>query len=359
MKSIFNKNIIIALVVVLGLGLLYWGIEFLKGANLFEPANYYITKFDNVSGLNVSTPVTVNGYQVGLVKELNYDYNTNKITVKMSLDKGLKIPVGSSVQLSKELLGSSSLAIYLSKSTAFYKVGDEIPSAMQAGLLDKVGSEIMPQVNEIMPHVNEILNNVNSLLSNPALQGSVSQFDDIVSKINSSAKDLNVMLGNLSNLSQGLNGSVPGVVDGIVGIEKNVDGTINDLHTNLNTLTGNITEVVGDVKGFTGTLPSVTKSINSVAGNINTVTGSLNNKINELPTQKLDKTLEELNATLAELRELTAELKGKLNNNDSSLGLLLNDRQLYDNANGAVMSLDSLLNDLKANPKKYITIKVF
>ena len=69
MKSIFNKNVIIALVVDLGLGLLYWGIEFLKGANLFEPANYYITKFDNVNGLNVSSPVTVNGYQVGLIKD--------------------------------------------------------------------------------------------------------------------------------------------------------------------------------------------------------------------------------------------------------------------------------------------------
>ncbi len=359
MKSIFNKNVIIALVMVLGLGLLYWGIEFLKGANLFEPVNYYITKFDNVSGLNVSTPVTVNGFQVGLVKELDYDYNTNKITVKMRLDEELKIPVGSSVQLSNELLSASSLSINLSNATAYYKVGDEIPSATKAGLLDKVGTEIMPQVNEIMPHVNDILNNVNALLSNPSLQNSVSQFDDIVSKINNSAKDLNVMLANLSNLSQGLNGSVPGVVDGITGIEKNVDGTINDLHTNLNALTGNINEVVGNVKGFTGTLPSVTNSINTVAGNLNTVSGTLNNKISELPTQKLDKTIDELNATLTELRELTAELKGKLNNNNSSLGLLLNDRQLYDNANGAVMSLDSLINDLKANPKRYVTIKVF
>ena len=126
MKSFFNKNFIIALVLVLGLGLLYWGIEFLKGANLFEPAKYYITKFENVNGLNVSTPITVNGYQVGLVKELNYDYKTNMITVKMSLDDELKIPVGSSVQLSSELLGGASLSINLAKNTAYYKVGDEI-----------------------------------------------------------------------------------------------------------------------------------------------------------------------------------------------------------------------------------------
>ena len=331
MKSIFNKNVIIALVVVLGLGLLYWGIEFLKGANLFEPANYYITKFDNVNGLNVSSPVTVNGYQVGLIKELNYDYKTNKITVKMSLDDELKIPVGSSVMMSSELLGGASLSIELSNNTAYYKVGDEIPSATKSGLLDRVGQDIMPQVNQIMPKVNDILGNVNALVANPALSGSVSQFDEIVSKINTSAQDLNTLLGHLNQLSGGLKGSVPEVMNGVVGIEKNVNGTVTDLHNH----------------------------INSLAGGLNTFTGTLNTKVNELPTHKLETTINELNSTISELKGLTTELKSKLNDRNSSIGLLLNDRQLYDNANGAVMSLDSLLNDIKANPKRYVTIKVF
>ena len=331
MKSIFNKNVIIALVVVLGLGLLYWGIEFLKGANLFEPANYYITKFDNVNGLNVSTPVTVNGYSVGLVKELNYDYKTNQITVKMSLDKDLKIPMGSTVQLSSELLGTASLSINLSKSTAFYKVGDEIPSVRDAGILGKVGTELMPQVGEIMPHVNDILTNVNALVANPSLHGSVSQLDDLVAKINSSAEDLNKLLVNLNGISGGLSSSVPGVIDGVMGIENNVNGTVNDLHANLNNLSG---------------------SLNNLAGNLNT-------KVNEIPTQHLETTITELNNTIKELHAVATELKTKLNDRNSTLGLMLNDRQLYDNANGAVMSLDSLLNDIKANPKRYVTIKVF
>ena len=93
--------------------------------------------------------------------------------------------------------------------------------------------------------------------------------------------------------------------------------------------------------------------------NIQTLTSNLNNKVNDLPTQQLQQTINDLNATLANLKVLTAELSSKLNDRNSSLGLLLNDRQLYDNANGVVMSLDSLLIDLKANPKKYVTIKVF
>jgi len=168
-----------------------------------------------------------------------------------------------------------------------------------------------------MPKVNDILANVNTLTSNPALHNSVSNFDEITAKINASAKDLTVLMNNLSSLSQNLNGSVPGVISGIA---TKVDGTVS---------------------------------------NIQTLTSNLNNKVNDLPTAQLQTTINDLNATLANLKVLTAELNNKLNDRNSSLGLLLNDRQLYDNANGAVMSLDSLLIDLKANPKKYITIKVF
>jgi phospholipid/cholesterol/gamma-HCH transport system substrate-binding protein len=312
-----KKNIIIGVVVVVALGLLYWGIEFLKGVNLFEPKNYYITRFEKVDGLTVSSPITVNGYQVGLVKELNFDYKTNEIEVKMSLDDELKIPIGSSVSLNSQLLGSPSLVINLAQGKAYHKVGDMIPSTMKAGLMEKVGNDIMPQVNEIMPKVNDILANVNTLTSNPALHNSVSNFDEITAKINASAKDLTVLMNNLSSLSQNLNGSVPGVISGIA---TKVDGTVS---------------------------------------NIQTLTSNLNNKVNDLPTAQLQTTINDLNATLANLKVLTAELNNKLNDRNSSLGLLLNDRQLYDNANGAVMSLDSLLIDLKANPKKYITIKVF
>lgn len=315
-----KKNIIIGAVVVLALGLLYWGIEFLKGVNLFEPKNYYITKFEKVNGLTVSAPVSVNGFQVGLVKEINYDYRTNEIEVKMSLDDELKIPVGSSVSLSSELLGSPSLVINLAKGEACYKVGDLIPSSIQAGLMDKVGNDIMPQINEIMPKVNDILTNVNTLTSNPAIHNTVSQLDDIMVKINASTQDLTALMSNLRALSQNLNSSVPSIVNGFADIETKIDGTMANFHT---------------------------------------LSSNLNNKVNDLPTRQLQTTINDLNATLANLKMLTAELNMKLNDRSSSLGLLMNDRQLYDNANGAVKSLDSLLIDLKANPKKYVTIKVF
>lgn len=315
-----KKNVIIGAVVVVALGLLYWGIEFLKGVNIFDANNYYLARFESVDGLTVSSPVTVNGYQVGLVKEINYDYKTNVIEVKMRLDDKLNIPKGSSVSLTSQLLGTPSLEIDLAKGDTYYKVGDLIPSSVETGLMEKVGDNLMPQVNEMMPKFNDILSNVNSLTSNPSLHNSVSSLDAITAKINTSAQELTVLMGNLKVFSETLNANVPGVLKGISSIEDKADATMT---------------------------------------NFQTLSSTLNNKVNEVPIQQLQTTIKDLNETLANLKSLTAELNNKINDRNSSLGLLLNDRQLYDNANGAIMNLDSLLIDLKANPKKYITIKVF
>ncbi len=167
MKSFFTKNVIIALTVIASLCLLFWGIEFLKGINLFKPANFYYSEFEKVDGLTVSAPITINGFQVGQVREINYDYNSNKISVLLSLDKGLKLPQGTTVTLASDLLGTASLAMNLGKSATYYNVGDEIPSAVSAGLMDAVGNDLMPQLSAILPKLDSILGNVNALTSNP------------------------------------------------------------------------------------------------------------------------------------------------------------------------------------------------
>ena len=81
----FNKNVKIALTVIAGLALLYWGINYLKGVNLLTPANRYYTEIESTNGLIEAAPVTVNGFQVGQVREINYDYSKNKITPKIKL----------------------------------------------------------------------------------------------------------------------------------------------------------------------------------------------------------------------------------------------------------------------------------
>lgn len=302
MKPFLNKNSIIAIVVIISIGLLYWGINYLKGINLFKPANFYYVKFEQVDGLNVSAPVTINGFKVGLVKEIDYDYSANQISVMLSLNKDLRIPVGSTVSLGSDLLGTAQLSIQLSKAKDYYDVGSVLESRNETGLMGKVESDVMPQLIAVLPKIDSILTNVNAILANPAINKSVTRLDGITQELEKSSVQLSGLMTQLG---------------------KNAPG------------------IVSDVNG-------ITSNLNSASSNLNQLSGTM-------AKMPLDSTVENLNKTLANMQVLTQ----KLNDNKSTLGLLMNDKKLYDNATSTVASLDSLLTDLKRNPKKYVTIKVF
>lgn len=309
MNPTSKKNVLIGLTVVVSICILYWGIEYLKGINLLKPANFYYAKFEKVNGLTVASPVTVNGFKVGQVREITYDYDTNQISVELSFEKGLKIPDGSTITFSNELLGAAALQLNLGASKTYMEVGSVIPTQMQGGLMDKVGNDMMPALVSILPKVDSIVGSVNQILANPAIAVSVTRCDAITRELAASS-------AQLSELMASLNKAIPGMVHDANGVLANANALTGDLRT--------------------------------TTGNLNTITGNLK----ELP---LDTTLNRINATLANVQRLTA----KLNNENSSLGMLLNDKKLYQNATSTVASLDSLLQDVKKHPKKYVTIKVF
>lgn len=309
MNPTSKKNVLIGLTVVVSICILYWGIEYLKGINLLKPANFYYAKFEKVNGLTVASPVTVNGFKVGQVREITYDYDTNQISVELSFEKGLKIPDGSTITFSNELLGAAALQLNLGASKTYMEVGSVIPTQMQGGLMDKVGNDMMPALVSILPKVDSIVGSVNQILANPAIAASVTRCDAITRELDASS-------AQLTELMASLNKAIPGMVHNANGVLANANALTGDLRT--------------------------------TTGNLNTITGNLK----ELP---LDTTLNRINATLANVQRLTA----KLNNENSSLGMLLNDKKLYQNATSTVASLDSLLQDVKKHPKKYVTIKVF
>jgi len=297
----FNKNVKIALTVIAGLVLLYWGINYLKGINLLTPANYFYTEVESSDGLLEAAPITVNGFQVGQVREINYDYGKNKITVMIAMNKEMKVPQGSTINMVSGLMGGASLVLNLGKGPAM-DTGSFIPTSDVPGLMDKVTGDVVPMVTDMLPKVDSIMNNVNGLTGDPALAAALSRLDAITRQLQLSAQQLTVLMN-------GLNRSVPGVMNNVNGITSNLTGA-----------TGNLTE--------------------------------LSESLKQMP---LDETMNKLNTTLANLQALSEQLNDK----NSSLGKIMNDRELYDNANHAIASLDSLLTDIKAHPKRYINVKVF
>ena len=125
MKTVFTKEAKIGLVSIVSLALLYIGINFLKGVNLFKPSNHYYVTFSNVTGVTVSSPVYVEGFKVGLVREINYDYNkTGKITVLVSLEDNMRINKGSYISILNTFLSGAELHIHLNRGAHGFRYDD-------------------------------------------------------------------------------------------------------------------------------------------------------------------------------------------------------------------------------------------
>lgn len=300
MKKIFNKEFAIGLSVIVAVLILIFGIDYLKGINLFRPAHYYIAYYENVDELTVSSPVIINGYKVGQVREVNFDYKTpGKIEVVMALDKSIHLPEGTVATLGQTLLNGARIELIMGKGPALIPSGGEVPTESKPGLMDALQKEMLPAVAGVLPKVDSLLLNLNRLVADPALTASIGRLD---------------------------------------GITANLLTTTSGLNTTMNT----------QVPRIAGNAARITQSLDTVVGNL----GALSYSLKNLP----------LNATVDNVNNLTANLarfSEQLNDKNSTLGLLTSDPELYNRLNQVSADIDSLLVDIKKNPKRYISIKVF
>lgn len=291
-----TKEIKIALVAIVGILIMYFGINFLKGMNLFSTNNAYYMTFDDIQGLGASTPIYADGYKVGTVDGMEYDYKENgPIKVKVDINKDLRIPQGSKAEIVKDLMGNLQVNLLLANNPRErVEPGGIIPGAVNGGMMDKAAN-LIPVVEKMLPKLDSILTSVNALLADPALAASLHNVETITSNLTVSTRELNTLMA-------GLNKQVPGMI-----------GKANGVLDNTNRLTANLASL--DVQG----------------------------------------TLNKVNQTLESAHQFTE----KLNSNQGSLGLLMNDTKLYDNLTSTMSHADSLVIDLKAHPKRYVHFSVF
>lgn len=299
MKKIFNKEFIIGICVIVAIVILIFGIDYLKGINLFSPANFYYASYDNVAGLEISSPVTVDGYKVGQVREIQFDYkNPGKIKVLLALNKDLKIPVDTKAMMGTTLMSGNFINLKLGKSAEKIAVGGDIETVENADLMTKLSDEMLPNVNSILPKVDSLLANLNKLAGDPALLASIQRLDAITADIKSTT-------GALSGTMQ------------------------------------------RDVPAVMRNAKSITMGLDSVTANL----GVLSAQLKTLP---LNATMDNVNAVTENLTKFSKQL----NDPNSSLGLLMNDPALYNQLNRVAQDVDSLIVDIKKNPKRYISIKL-
>lgn len=298
MKKIFRKELLIGLIVIIALAALIVGIDFLKGVNVFKAANYYYVTYDNVQGLAKSAPVTVNGFKVGLVRDISYEYdNPGHVLVELSLDRNLRVPQGSKALLATDLLGTASIALQLAPADKFHDIGDKLVGEVPKGMMDNVSQELLPSVAGILPKVDTLLTSINAVVSHPAIMASVQRLDAMTANLERTTRQLNALMATLP-------------------------------------------PITGDIKNITGNFSQVSSDMTEVSASLR-----------QVPLDSLAQNLQTITANLRAMSD-------QLNSPNSTLGLLMNDPALYRNLNSTVSSLDSLFVDIKRNPKRYISIKL-
>lgn len=291
-----SKEIKIALVAIVGILVLFFGMKFLKGVQFFSNDHVYYVSFSDISGLSASSPIYANGFKVGSVKSIDYDYDKpGEIIAAVGLDKKLQVPNGSRAEIESDLLGNVRVNLLLGEaSSGIIPVGGKIPGEIYSGALNKA-AQMIPQIEKILPKLDSILTNLNTLTADPAIAQSLHNVQHITN-------DLTTTTAQLNNLLTSLNKEVPGMI------------------TRANT--------VLDQSGQLAT--------NLAAVNV------------EATMSKVEQTLENLH-----------QFTDKLNNNSGSLGLLMNDKSLYNNLNSTIAHADSLMVNIREHPKRYVHFSVF
>lgn len=292
----FTKEVKIALTAIVGVVVLFYGLQFLKGLTVFTTDDSYYVAFDDVSGLSSSSPVYANGYRVGVVKDIIYNYGKDqKILAVMGLDNNMRLPQGTRAEIDSDLLGNIKVNLILGDDPLHMLTeGDTIVGGAQKGIMSKVG-DMVPAIEAMMPKLDSILTSLNMLLADPALRNTLHNVEDMTSHLDATSREL-------QTLSASLNREVPSMMTKANGVLDNTQQ-----------LTSNLAAI--DVAAMTASV----------------------------------------NATLANVSELTR----KLNSNEGTLGLLMRDATLYRNLTSATADADSLLKDLKAHPKRYVHFSIF
>jgi phospholipid/cholesterol/gamma-HCH transport system substrate-binding protein len=315
-KLKFRKEIIIGLVVVLTAAASIWGVNFLKGNDVFTKELIFNVVYDRVDGLVETSPVFLNGLKVGQVKEIALaPDNTGRILVKvMIFDRNLQVPQNSVFKLtSNSVLEPKNLQLVLGdvKSGKFLKTNDEVVGVYEQGLMEKF-DPLEKRVEAVIDNVNKILEGVKTILDPKVQEG-----------LKRTLENLDKTMTNLEKTSVTL------------------DVTMIDANARLK-------KILSNVENLTTTLDNSKGKITNLLDNLSSVSDSLKAAHLKTTINNASAAIDQLNTTLAQI-----------NSGQGTIGKLVKDEKLYNDLDRLALDLDSLLNDVKAHPSRYVKISVF
>lgn len=291
--KLWTKEAKIGVAGIVAIVVLVYGINFLKGINMLKSGTGYYVAFDNIAGLVNSSPVYANGFGVGIVRDIHYDYERQgKIVVEIDLNGDMKLPEGTVAELETEMLGTVKMNLILPpKADGFHVPGDTIEGSVNAGMMGAAAG-LVPKLETMLPKLDSILGSINSLLADQALSNTLHNTEQITANLQVTTSELNSLLKN---------------------------------------------------------------DLPAIAGNLNIATANFATISNNLRDIDYAATVAKVNATLDGVKQFTEQLQ----NPNGTVGMLLNDKTLYENLTRTTGNAASLLEDLQAHPKRYVHFSIF
>jgi phospholipid/cholesterol/gamma-HCH transport system substrate-binding protein len=309
MKKISNE-IKVGALALLTILVFIWLYNFLKGKDYFKSTNYYYAVYDKIGGLAESSPVEVNGFKVGVVQSIEFiDPTSGKLLVVFSVGKDFKLPVNTVAEIIPvSLLGGMKVQFVYGNGAGFYSEGDTIPGRLAESIVDKVEAELLPvkdKITNLIVVLDSVIRSVDELMN-----------DDFRKNLSGTVANLNSTTGSLSKI--------------MVSKEKDLKATIDNLNK------------------FSGMLAQNSDKMGSTFSNLKTISDTL-------AAADIYTTVTNLKASL----EKASTMMENLNNGKGSAGQFLTNDSIYSNLNNSLASLNELLADMKANPKRYVHFSVF
>jgi len=296
-KNYFTREVKVGIMAIVAIFVLYFGLNFLKGISIFTPVSYYYGSYENLGGLVPSTPVYVKGYKVGQVEKISYDFSKKEsFVIKISVSKDIKLPKGTKMELYDDgIMGGKAVQLVYAPITPSQAMHEPGDT-----IESKVGLGLMAQLSgDLIPKIESISLQADSLIRSVRVLVENKDLTKSLSSIEHTTADLAV---SSSQLKKMMNNEVP--------------------------------RILSDVNG-------VTSDFKQISGNL----------------KKIDyaATFASVNHTISNLSLIT----DKINNSEGTLGLLLNNKDLYINLSNTAASSDKLLIDLQKNPKRYVHFSLF
>ena len=277
----FTKEVRIGIAAIIALCVLIYGINYLKGIHLFKPTSYFYVKFQNINGLTKSSPVYADGFRVGIVRELYYDYDhPGNVVAEIDVEPDLRIPKGSSAELAAEMLGGVRMNLLLATNPRErYQTGDTIPGGLNSGMLGQVG-DLVPQLEKMLPKLDSIMASLNTLLADPAIPATLHNIEHLTANLSATSGQLQTLMSN----------DIP-----------QLTGKLNTIGDNFVTISDNLKEI---------DYASAMQKVDSTLANVKMITDKLGSKDNTVGLLFNDPSLyNNLNATTANAASLLEDLR--------------------------------------------------